>query len=182
MPILELDLADTAVLVEQVLQVLLAHVCRKVPHVDAPVALAAAFVRPARHPHRPTPRARRSPRRRRRLSRGPPAASPRARRHSAAQHCGKASGSEGVGGGKRNPLKGDAATTTARACKPAPPVGAKWDPGGWRERDLGVGRFGFTSVTRQLRGLGQVTQASWASVFSLCSAVYLIGFCEHLLI
>lgn len=63
MPVLELDLADAAVLVEQVLEVLLAHVGRKVAHVDAPVALAAALVRPARrHPHRPTPRARRSPR------------------------------------------------------------------------------------------------------------------------
>lgn len=65
-PILELDLADAAVLVEQVIQILLAHVARKVPHVDAPVALTAALVRPARHPHRPTPRARHSPRRRRR--------------------------------------------------------------------------------------------------------------------
>lgn len=95
-PVLELDLADAAVLVEQVLQVLLAHVGRKVPHVDAPVSLAAALVRPARHPHRPTPRARRSPRRRRRLSRGTPAASPRARRRSAALHCGNG-GAEATG-------------------------------------------------------------------------------------
>lgn len=72
MPVLELDLADAAVLVEQVLQVLLAHVGRKVPHVDAPVALAAALVRPARHPHCRTPRARRSPRRRAAASAGVP--------------------------------------------------------------------------------------------------------------